>query len=117
MMHPVELARKVVELAGNSMKTLKKVEIIPVNVEYIPEVDNMEENVLYISEKYHTASHRCLCGCGGLTVTPLNRDDSDNYGWWLTVKSAKVSLLPSIYNHQLPCKSHYIITNNIANFV
>lgn len=94
------------------MKTIKKIEIEPIFCSFIPEL--LEENKLYISEEYNCAVHKCLCGCGNKTVTPLH----DINGWKL-IKSAngKVSLTPSISNYQLECKSHYIITNNVANFV
>lgn len=92
------------------MKTLKKVELNPLFVDHIPSV--LEENVLYISKIYSCAVHKCLCGCGMKTVTPLNKN-----GWQLSEANDKVSLSPSIGNFQFPCKSHYIITNNIANFV
>lgn len=93
------------------MKTIKVVEIKPIFLEgYMPEI--MEENTLYISMQYGTAINLCLCGCGEKTVTPLGKDD-----WQLIEKNGKVSLTPSIGNFQFPCKSHYIITNNKANFV
>jgi len=93
------------------MKTLKKVMIEPIFVEFIPEV--LENNKLYISEKYETCIHNCLCGCRGKTVTPLGPNE------WTLIKhdNGKVSLTPSINNYQFSCKSHYIITKNIANFV
>lgn len=87
-----------------------KVEIVPVFVEFIPE--EMERGVLYISEKYECANHLCLCGCSNQTVTPLGAS-----GWQIHKNGDKVSLTPSIGNYQFACKSHYIITNNIANFV
>jgi len=92
------------------MKTLKKVEIKPVFVEFIPE--KMEQGILYISKEYKCANHLCLCGCGNQTVTPLH-----DKGWTLIEDGNKVSLTPSIGNYQFDCQSHYIITNNIANFV
>lgn len=93
------------------MKTIKKVEITPVFVEFVPEI--LEENVLYISEEYECAIHNCLCGCGRKTVTPLGKD------WWKLIKhdDGRVSLTPSIGNFQFDCKSHYILTKNVANFV
>lgn len=93
------------------MKTLRQVEIIPVYVEFVPE--ELEEQKLYISDEYGVCVHRCLCGCGEKTVLPLAPNE------WSYTKNAsgKVSLTPSILNNQVPCKSHYIITNNIANFV
>ena len=94
------------------MKTIKKVIIEPVFVDVIPEV--IEENKLYISEKYKTATHKCLCGCGLKTITPLGGGRN-----WEIVKSydgKKISLIGSVDNYNFPCKSHYIITSNIANF-
>lgn len=97
------------------MKTIKKVTIIPKYIDTVPEVKDMVQNELYISLHYKTASHLCLCGCGQLTITPLN----EVYGWRLSINHSdgKVSFQPSIGNYQFDCKSHYIITNNVANFV
>ena len=93
------------------MKTLKKVRIEPVFVEFMPE--KLEENKLYISEKYGACLHKCLCGCGSETSTPIGGS-----GWKLTKHdNGKVSLSPSISKFQAECKSHYIITKNVANFV
>jgi hypothetical protein len=93
------------------MKTIKQVDVEPVFVEFIPR--ELEEGKLYISKEYGTAVHNCLCGCGSKTITPL----SGEYKWVLTEKGDKVSLSPSVGNFNFPCKSHYIITNNKANFV
>lgn len=93
------------------MRTLKKVEIQPVYVEFIPEI--LEENKVYISEVYKCAIHNCLCVCGEKTVMPL-------YGnQWNLIKenNGTISFTPSIGNYQFACKSHYIITKNVANFV
>ena len=94
------------------MKTLKKVEIEPIFVEFIP--NELEENKLYISEEYKTAVHNCLCGCSRKTITPLGGGK-----FWDLVKenNGTVSLIGSVGNYSFPCKSHYIITKNIANFV
>ena len=96
------------------MKTIKKVTIEPIFGEYVPEYKDMEDGKVYISEKYESSSHRCLCGCGELVVLPLK----EPYGWNIIKNdNGKVSFTPSVGNYQIPCKSHYIITNNIANFV
>lgn len=94
------------------MKTLKKVTIEPVFVDVIPDV--LEEKKFYISEEHKVAIHNCLCGCGEKTVTPLSGGKS-----WDLVKenNGTISLIGSIGNYSFPCKSHYIITKNIANFV
>lgn len=94
------------------MKTIRKVEVTPVFVQYVPEKDKMEQNKIYISKQFEVAVHLCLCGCNTDTVTPLT-----NTGWTLTETEGRISLTPSIANYQFPCKSHYIITNNVANFV
>lgn len=94
------------------MKTIKQAQIFPEYVELIP--DRLKQGILYISKTYKTAIHLCLCGCGQQTVTPLH----DIHGWKLIEeKEGAISLTPSIGNYQFACKSHYIITKNIANFV
>lgn len=95
------------------MKTIKQASISPVYTEFIPYVKIMKQGVIYVSREYGTASHKCLCGCGGLTVTPLDKP----YGWTLIVNDKGVTMTPSIGNFSFECKSHYIITNGIANFV
>lgn len=77
----------------------------PKFVDYIPK--NLEEGRLYISIQYSTAVHKCACGCGNKTVTPISPID-----WELTYNGKSVSLNPSIGNWQFPCKSHYWIKNN-----
>jgi hypothetical protein len=67
----------------------------------------MEEGVLYISEEYATAAHKCCCGCGEKVLTPLNPAK-----WRLTKSPAGVSLCPSIGNWKFACQSHYWIKEN-----
>lgn len=71
-------------------------------VEYIPE--QLNPGVLYISNRFRTASHLCCCGCGLKVVTPLNPAK-----WCLTDHGSSVSLSPSIGNWGYPCRSHYLI--------
>lgn len=92
------------------MKTLKKVPVFPIYVSLMPDV--MEDGNIYISKEYDVAIHRCLCGCKTEVVTPLVSS-----GWKLTDKEGKITMTPSIGNYHTPCKSHYIITNGIANIV
>lgn len=94
-------------------------ELAPRFVETIPRPPEMEEGVLYISEKFGTAIHLCACGCKEQTVTPINHKLDDGtmttYGWdytWVATASVSVTLRPSIGNQNFPCKSHYWITNN-----
>jgi hypothetical protein len=80
--------------------------IAPRFVETIPKI--LEDGVLYVSETYGTASHKCACGCGARVVTPLTPTD------WEVVreKDGSVSLSPSIGNWDYPCQSHYWINHN-----
>lgn len=85
---------------------MNRIETIePEFVEFVPSA--LQSGVLYVSRKYHTASHLCCCGCGSKIVTPLNPS-----GWKLSSKHGKISLYPSIGNWSLPCKSHYWIRAN-----
>lgn len=74
-------------------------------VDTIPE--NLDKKTLYISIKYATAVHKCMCGCGNEVVTPLSPQD-----WELTFNGESISLFPSIGNWSFPCKSHYWIKRN-----
>lgn len=74
-------------------------------VELIP--GSLEPETLYISIKYKTMAHLCLCGCGKKVITPLSPT-----GWELTFNGREVSVYPSIGNWNLPCRSHYWITRN-----
>jgi hypothetical protein len=68
---------------------------------------SLENGVIYISQKYRTASHLCACGCGNKVVTPLKPG-----GWELRQKGEQMSLYPSIGNWSFPCQSHYWIDGN-----
>lgn len=98
------------------MKTIKQVPIKFQTVEYIPE--QMEQGVLYYSEEYNGLNHLCLCGCGKSSFLPINTKELPAHGWDIDFTTkGKVTLTPSILNSGLDCKSHYIITNSVANFV
>lgn len=73
--------------------------------DFIP--DHLDEGVLYVSEKFKTASHKCACGCGEEVVTPLSPVD-----WHLRKDDNFVSLYPSIGNWNYACRSHYWIRRN-----
>jgi hypothetical protein len=78
-------------------------------------VDTIPDDVpfgwLFISIKYKTAIHRCVCGCGGEVVTPISPTD-----WKLTFDGRTVSLSPSIGNWNFDCRSHYwIVKNEVVN--
>lgn len=81
---------------------MKQSVLRPQFVEFIPQ--QLEDGVLYISERYRTATHRCCCGCGTEVVTPLGPAD-----WTLELDNGAITLHPSIGNWSLPCRSHYLI--------
>jgi hypothetical protein len=94
------------------MKTIRKVNIIPQYVDRVPIREEMEYGIFYIAEDFHCAGHLCLCGCGEETFITLQE------GRWKLIKekNGKISITPSLQN-TFACRSHYIITNNVANFV
>lgn len=73
--------------------------------EYIPA--ELEEDIVYVSIEYSTASHLCCCGCGEKVVTPITPTD-----WQVIFNGETVSLHPSIGNWSFPCRSHYWIKGN-----
>lgn len=81
------------------VKTIK-----PQHIEFVPE--HLSEGVLYISERFQIAVHKCCCGCGQEVVTPLSPAE-----WSITYHDGNVSLSPSIGNWNYKCRSHYIIRN------
>ena len=95
------------------MKTIKQVIVTPEFVMYMPPIKDMQEGVIYISDEFKISIHLCLCGCRNQTVMPLNKS-----GWNMIKHDEKtISFTPSIGNYNYPCRSHYIITKNKANFV
>ncbi|WP_412464199.1 DUF6527 family protein [Flavobacterium mekongense] len=94
------------------MKTLKKVPIELVVLEgenTLPDV--LEFGKMYYSPEYKGASHLCLCGCGTEVYIPIKQGE-----WSIDNTNNKLTVKPSLA-HRFDCKSHYIITNGIANFV
>ena len=79
--------------------------IRPKFVDFVPAV--LSPGVLYISERFHTASHLCACGCGQKVVTPLSPAK-----WKLYLQGDTVTLDPSIGNWDYACRSHYFIRLN-----
>ena len=73
-------------------------------VQYLPK--QLSPGILYVSEKYSVAGHLCACGCGNKVITPLGPAE-----WSFSQRDGSPSLWPSIGNWQLPCRSHYIISN------
>lgn len=79
---------------------MKTTQLLPEFVKHLP--DHLKDGVLYISMEHTVASHKCACGCGRETVTPLSPTD-----WQLYFNGRAVSLEPSIGNWNFPCRSHY----------
>ena len=71
------------------------------SVEYMPE--HKEDGVLYVSERFELAIHKCPCGCGIQTVTPLGPDE------WKLTGGVRPTLRPSMLNKS--CGSHYYLTD------
>lgn len=82
-------------------ETIKRFELAL--VQYIPK--DPQPGTLYVAKEYGAAVHRCACGCGAKVSTPLGPT-----GWTLTISRNSASLTPSVGNWQLPCQSHYWIT-------
>jgi hypothetical protein len=81
-------------------------------VEIIPRAAMLESGRVYISVDYTTAVHLCMCGCGTEVVTPIRPTE-----WSVTFDGETITLRPSIGNWRLPCRSHYLITNNVVRWL
>ena len=75
-------------------------------VDTIPK--KIDEGILYVCINYNVIVHKCACGCGEKTVTPLDK----NNGWAMKYDGQSITLRPSIGNFNFNCKSHYFITEN-----
>ena len=94
------------------MKTLKSapVELVELKQgEFMPEV--LEFGKLYYSREFQVLNHLCVCGCNQHTTLFIKHGE-----WYVFPNDGKVSITPSIL-HRIGCKSHYIITNGVANIV
>lgn len=81
---------------------MEKIKLLKVH--YLPK--ELEEGVLYVSDKFGVVGHLCPCGCKSKIITPLDPTE-----WSFKEVNEKPTLYPSIGNWQLPCRSHYWITN------
>jgi Family of unknown function (DUF6527) len=73
------------------------------HVTYIPK--ELSQGILYLSKEYAVAGHLCACGCGSKVITPLGPAE-----WTYSERNEHPTLYPSIGNWQMPCRSHYFIT-------
>ena len=78
--------------------------LLLMHVKFLP--SDLKEGILYVSKKYGVAGHLCPCGCRCKIITPLGLNE-----WRYTEMKGLPTLYPSIGNWQLPCRSHYWITN------
>jgi len=69
----------------------------------------LQNGVVYVCLKHNIVSHLCACGCGYRIDTPIDPDE-----WQLSYNGKGISLFPSIGNWDIPCHSHYFITNDVA---
>jgi hypothetical protein len=83
------------------MRKLTKIDLL--RVHYIPK--ELKHGLLYVSEEFDVAVHLCACGCGSKVSTPLGPTE-----WKFKATDSRPSLHPSIGNWQLPCQSHYWIS-------
>lgn len=82
------------------MQKLERIELV--RIQYIPK--ELKPGSLYVAEEFGAAVHLCACGCGIKVSTPLGPT-----AWTLTETGGAATLIPSIGNWQLPCRSHYWI--------
>jgi hypothetical protein len=92
------------------MKTLQKIPMQLIEVEFIPENSDMEPGKFYYSEKYQTGSHVCVCGCGDVYPVPIKS------GEWVILDKQSLTITPS-FAHRIHCKAHYVITGGNANLL
>lgn len=78
--------------------------IVLERVKYMPR--ELSPCILYVSDEYAVAGHLCACGCGNKVITPLGPAE-----WTFSERNGRPTLRPSIGNWQLPCQSHYVITD------
>ena len=69
--------------------------------------NKMENGRIYVSIKHRLTEHLCACGCGAEVSLPLGPSE-----WKFEYNGDTVSLWPSIGNWRLPCRSHYVISEN-----
>ncbi len=79
-------------------------------VHYVPAT--LEPGVLYVSEEYKIAMHLCACGCGNKVPVSLGPA-----GWTVKERNGRPTIRPSIGSGQLPCQSHYFITDGRVDWL
>ena len=69
----------------------------------------LQDGVVYVCPKHNIVSHLCACGCGHRIDTSIDPDE-----WKFSYDGKGICLFPSIGNWDIPCRSHYFITNDMA---
>ena len=91
-------------------------EIRHINEILIEGEDKLENGVIYIDDSSPYIEFLCPCGCGRVTMIPINRNyEHVQHPYWDISESndgAVISLSPSIYSTGFDCKSHYFIKEN-----
>jgi hypothetical protein len=92
------------------MKTIARIPVTVEHVDVMPELNDMQEHIIYYMESRSTAIHFCLCGCKETACTPINED------FWQIIETPKgATFTPSILNTNCPNRYHYVITDGVAN--
>ncbi|WCO01319.1 DUF6527 family protein [Psychroserpens ponticola] len=86
---------------------MEKIKLLKVH--FLPK--ELKDGFLYVSEEFGIAGHLCPCGCKNKIITPLDPSE-----WSFEETNNKPTLYPSIGNWQLPCRSHYWITDGIIEW-
>jgi hypothetical protein len=89
--------------------TKQPIKMTHIFVTEMPAKDQLKDQTIYISLEYNTVLHKCACGCGKEVCTPITPRD-----WKLIYDGQTITIHPSIGNWQYPCRSHYIIRNDMA---
>ena len=83
-------------------------------VEFVDKIpSNLKDGILYVCISCNVIVHRCACGCGERTITPIDK----KYGWVMKYDGQAITLRPSIGNFSIPCRSHYYITDNNVEWI
>jgi hypothetical protein len=93
------------------MKTLKKVPLKLVEVEFMPMIEEMKFGIVYYSQKFQIQNHLCVCGCG--QITPFQICEGE---WSLNIDNNKFTITPSVLQRG-GCKTHYVISNSVAYII
>ena len=80
----------------------------------LPNEPQLEDDVIYIVTDPQYIEYNCPCGCGNVVMIPYfsTEKPADRYGWTMREGIEGVTLSPSVFSKDWPCRSHYFIQNN-----